>query len=101
MKNFVIPKTIRKASKQEKKNLSQRLNKLFEEGGELAAEILRFQHQKNRKGKSKEEVRYDLHLEAVDCMLMVMDILCHTGASDKRIREIMNGQMAKWKDKSR
>ena len=101
MKNFAIPTRIRKVSKLEKKNLSSRLNKLFEEGGELAVEVLRYNDEKSAKGKTKEEVLYDLHLEAVDCMLMAMDILCHTGASDKRIREIMSGQMKKWEDKSR
>lgn len=101
MKNFAIPKKIRKVSKLEKRSLSSRCTKLFEEGGELAAEILRYQGEKGAKGKSKEEVLYDLHLEAVDCMLMAMDILCHTGATDKRIREIMTSQMKKWEDKSR
>lgn len=101
MKNFAIPAKVRKVSKLEKKSLSSRCTKLFEEGGELAAEILRFQSEKSAKGKTKDEILYDLHLEAVDCMLMAMDILAHTGASDKRIRKIMIGQMAKWEDKSR
>lgn len=97
----IIPKAVRKVSKLETKSLTARGVKLMEEAGELAAEILRVEGEKNFKGKSKEQVLYDLHLEAVDTMLMAMDILVHTGATDKRIKEIMKNQMEKWKDRTR
>ena len=101
MKSFAIPRKVRRVSKLETKSLTARGVKLMEESGELAAEILRVEGEKSRKGKSKEQVLCDLHLEAVDCMLMAMDILVHTGATDKHIREIMKNQLEKWEDKSR
>ena len=103
MKNTapIIPKIVRKLSKLEKRPLLGRSVKLMEEAGELAAEILRLENMKSRKGKSKEQVLYDLHLEAVDCMLMAMDILAHTGATDARIKSIMKNQVEKWQDKTR
>lgn len=91
-----IPKQVRKVSKLEKRSLLARGLKLNEEAGELAAEILKLLGEKGRKGKTKDEVREHLHLEAVDVMLMAMDILCHTGATDRDITKIMNGQLAKW-----
>ena len=73
----------------------------MEEAGELAAEILKYKGMKGAKGKSKKQILEDLHLEAVDTMLMAMDILCHTGATEKNIREIMDNQIIKWQDKTR
>ncbi len=72
--------------------------KLNEEAGELAAEILRLKGMKGAKGKTRQEILDDLHLEAVDCMLMAFDILVHTGASDKKVTKIMNKQLKKWKE---
>ena len=69
--------------------------KLNEEAGELAAEILKLKGLKGS-SKSKKEILFDLHLEAIDCLLMAMDILVHTKASEKRIEQIMNSQLDKW-----
>ncbi len=91
-----IPLKVRKVSLLETKTLAERGLKLNEEAGELAAEILRYKGLKGAKGKTKEEILYDLHLEAVDCLLMSMDILVHTGASEKRIKKIMDSQLRKW-----
>ena len=91
-----IPKQVRKVSKLEKRSLLARGLKLNEEAGELSAEILKLLGEKGKKGKTKEEVREHLHLEGVDCLLMAMDILCHTGATDKDITKIMNSQLKKW-----
>lgn len=91
-----IPKNIRRVSKLEKKTLVERGLKLNEEAGELAAEILKLEGKKGSKGKTKEEILYDLHLEAIDCMLMAMDILVHTKATNKRINEIIDSQLKKW-----
>jgi NTP pyrophosphatase (non-canonical NTP hydrolase) len=98
MKSFVsiIPKRVKKVSLLERKTLVERGLKLNEEAGELAAEILKYRGLKGAKGKTKKEILYDLHLEAVDCLLMSMDILVHTGATEKRIRTIMNDQLDKW-----
>ena len=91
-----IPKNVRRVSKLEKKTLIERGLKLNEEAGELAAEILRIKGKKGSRGKTKKEILYDLHLEAVDCMLMAMDNLVHTEASDKRINSIIDSQLEKW-----
>ena len=91
-----IPKRVRKVSKLEKKSLVARGLKLNEEAGELAAEILKLEGMKGAKGKTRKEILYDLHLEAIDCMLMSMDILVYTGATEKRIAAIMNSQLDKW-----
>ena len=91
-----ITKNISRVSKLEKKNIVERGLKLNEEAGELAAEILKLEGKKGSKGKTKEEILYDLHLEAIDCMLMAMDILVHTKATNKRINEIIDSQLKKW-----
>jgi len=91
-----IPKRVRKVSKLETKSLVARGLKLNEEAGELAAEILKLEGMKGARGKSRKEILYDLHLEAIDCLLMAMDILVHTGATEKRINQIMNSQLDKW-----
>ena len=91
-----IPKNIRRVSNLETKTLIERGLKLNEEAGELAAEILRLEGKKGSRGKSQKEILYDLHLEAIDCMLMAMDILVHTKAPNKRINAIINSQLKKW-----
>ena len=90
-----ILKRVRTISKLEKKTLVARGLKLCEEAGELAAEILKYKGEKNSH-KCKKEILIDLHLEAVDCMLMAMDILVHTGATDKEITYIIRSQLDKW-----
>jgi NTP pyrophosphatase (non-canonical NTP hydrolase) len=90
-----IPKRVKKISRLEKKSLVERGLKLNEEAGELAAEILKLKGLKGS-SKSKKEILFDLHLEAIDCLLMAMDILVHTKASEKRIEQIMNSQLDKW-----
>jgi hypothetical protein len=91
-----IPKRVKKVSKMEKKSLVERGLKLNEEAGELSAEILRWEGLKGTRGKTQKEIMYDLHLEAVDCLLMAMDILVHTGATERRIKAIMDSQLDKW-----
>ena len=94
---MIIPKKVREVSLLEKKTLIERGLKLNEEAGELAAEILRLEGKKDSEGKSQDQILYDLHLEAVDCLLMAMDILVHTNASKKRIELIIDRQLNKWK----
>ena len=91
-----IPRKLIKASKSENRSLVARGLKLNEEAGELAAEILKYKGMKSTKGKTKKEVLYDLHLEAVDCLIMAFDVLVATGATNKRIDCIMNSQLDKW-----
>lgn len=92
-----IPRKVKEVTRLEKKSLVARGLKLNEEAGELAAEILRLKGMKGAKGKTKQQILDDLHLEAVDCMLMAFDILVHTGASDKKVTSIMNSQLKKWR----
>jgi NTP pyrophosphatase (non-canonical NTP hydrolase) len=96
-----IPKRVIRVSKLEKKSLVSRGLKLNEEAGELAAEILKYVGEKGANGKSQKEILADLHLEAVDCLLMAMDILVHTGASEKVIAKIMKSQLKKWEKNSK
>lgn len=97
----IIPYEVREVSMLETKLLTERGLKLTEEVGELAAEILKFKGLKGSKGKSKNQILKDLHLEAIDCMLMAMDILVHTGAKDENIRAVMNSQLKKWKKQAK
>jgi NTP pyrophosphatase (non-canonical NTP hydrolase) len=91
-----IPDKIRNVALKERRDLITRGLKLNEEAGELAAEILKLKGEKDWKGKSYEQVLDDLHLEAVDVMLMAMDILVITGATDERISYIVDMQLLKW-----
>lgn len=91
-----IPKRVKRVSKLETKSLIARGLKLNEEAGELAAEILKLEGMKDAKEATREEILYNLHLEAIDCLLMSMDILIHTGATKKRINAIIKSQLDKW-----
>jgi NTP pyrophosphatase (non-canonical NTP hydrolase) len=93
----MIPKSVRKVSKLETKNLVERGLKLTEEVGELSTEILRYKQLKSADGLTAEQVMHNLQYEAVDVMLMAMDILAYTGASDSKIEEMVNYQLARWK----
>ena len=93
-----IPENIKNVSKLEKRPLITRGLKLMEESGELAAEILRYKGEKTSNGKTQQEILQDLHLEAVDVMLMAMDILITTGASDEEITKIIDNQLNRWKN---
>ena len=94
-----IPNRLIKISKKETRSLACRGLKLTEEAGELSAEILKYLGKKGRNGKTKEEVLAHLHLEAIDVMIMAMDILVHTNAREKEINDIMESQLKKWERK--
>jgi NTP pyrophosphatase (non-canonical NTP hydrolase) len=94
---MIIPHRVKKVSRLEKKTLVERGLKLNEEAGELAAEILKLEGLKGANGKTRKQILYDLHLEAIDVMLMAQDVLVHTGATEERIEKIMNSQLDKWK----
>ena len=91
-----IPKKIRTSSKCENRKLSDRMVKLTEEVGELAAEVSKYKGLKGSKGKTKQEILDDLRLEAVDVMIMAMEMLCFTETSDDQINNIMDSQLNKW-----
>lgn len=93
---FKIPKKVIKVSNLETRDIIARGLKLGEEYGELSAEILKITGHKGNNNKSKKQILSALHLEAVDCLLMSMDILIYTGASNKIINSIMDRQLSKW-----
>jgi hypothetical protein len=86
---------IKNVSKFEGYGLIERVCKLQEEVGELSAETLKsIGFKKNT--LSSEEVRKNILLEAVDCLIMSMDILSHQKFSKKEIIEMSNSQIEKW-----
>jgi NTP pyrophosphatase (non-canonical NTP hydrolase) len=90
-----IPNKLRKVSKLEPKNLKSRGLKLGEEYGELVTEILKYKGEKGSE-KTADEILIDLKEEAVDCLIMSLDILVYTGCSDKYIAKILNKKLDKW-----
>lgn len=91
-----IPERVRDVSRRERKSLNDRVVKLTEEVGELAAEALRLSGQKSCGDKTIEQVRAAFKLEAVDVMLMAMDLLETVNATDEEITRIMASQLDKW-----
>lgn len=94
---FTIPKKLRKISKLTEKNLVERLAKLTEESGELAAEILKYKGLKQT-DKTVKEVRADLEEEAVDTLIMGLDIVAYLEMSDTKVRRLLSKKMKKWLD---
>ncbi len=75
--------------------LSERVVKLQEEVGELSAEVLKLRGFK-KSDLSKDEIRNNILLETVDCLIMSMDILSHEKFQKKEIIEIADKQIEKW-----
>jgi len=86
---------LRSVSKKEGKDIIARGLKLNEEAGELSAEILKY---KGHKGsdKTKQEILKDLQEEAIDTLIMALDILVYTGAKEKQIAKVMDKKLDKW-----
>jgi NTP pyrophosphatase (non-canonical NTP hydrolase) len=93
---ITIPKRLRKLSKAADRDLIARGLKLSEECGELSAEILRYHGLKGANGKSQTIILDNLRLEAVDCLIMALDILVHTNTPKEQIDQIMTDQLDKW-----
>jgi hypothetical protein len=75
--------------------LSERVIKLQEEVGELSAEVLKLKGFKNS-DLSKEEIKNNILLETVDCLIMTMDILNYGKFQKKDIIEVADRQIEKW-----
>lgn len=90
-----IPKIIRDYTESDNWNLRTRGLKLMEESGEVAAEILKLDGHKGRKGKTEKEVLAHLRLEAVDVLVVAFSILHHTGATEKEIDGLIKQQLKK------
>jgi len=71
--------------------------KLCEESGELAAEVLKLiEYKFNKLGESKNEIKNNILLESVDCMIVVFDILNKFGFTINQIIEMSESQINKW-----
>ena len=86
---------VKNASQYEKHGLVERGLKLTEEVGELSAEILKLIGYK-RNTLDKSQIRYNLLLESVDCLIMVIDIMTHIGFTKQEIVEMSEKQINKW-----
>ncbi len=93
-----IPNKLRRISKLESKSLAERGLKLGEEYGELAAEIFKLLGKKSTNQTKKETLEH-LREEAVDCLIMSLDILVKVKTSDKDVRRLLNAKLDKWLDK--
>jgi hypothetical protein len=90
-----IYELIQNVSSLEKFGLLERVCKLQEEVGELSAEVLKqigFKHH----NETIDKIRENILLEAVDCLIMSMDILSQQGFSKKEIIDKANSQIKKW-----
>ncbi len=84
--------------KSEKYGIVERGLKLSEETGELAAEILKLVGFKNC-DESKEQIKENMLLESVDCLIMVFDIMTHIGYTKQQIIDMSEKQVNKWLSK--
>jgi hypothetical protein len=75
--------------------LLERVCKLQEEVGELSAETLKLIGFKNS-NLSEGEIKQNILVEAVDCLIMSMDILSTQGYSKDEIIKIADSQITKW-----
>lgn len=86
---------IQNVSELEGYGLIERVCKLQEEVGELSAETLKLIGFKNSK-LTEEEIKKNILLEAVDCLIMSMDILSTQGYSKDEIIKMADSQISKW-----
>jgi HTH-type transcriptional regulator/antitoxin HigA len=86
---------VKNTSQYEKPGILERGLKLNEETGELSAEILKLVGFKKSDLKES-QIRQNLLLESVDCLIMVFDIMSHLGFSKQEIIEMSEKQINKW-----
>ena len=90
-----IYELIQNVSKLEGYGLLERVCKLQEEVGELSAEVLKsigFKYST----LEQSEIRRNILLEAVDCLIMSMDILANQEFSKNEIIRMADSQIDKW-----
>jgi uncharacterized protein YwqG len=90
-----IYELISNVSSLEKGGLLERVCKLQEEVGELSAEALKSIGFK-KSTLPYDEIKRNILLEATDCLIMSMDILCQQGFSKQEIIEMADKQIDKW-----
>lgn len=76
--------------------LENKTIKLAEEVGEISVEVLILNGFKNSNGVSKETTKQNLKEEAVDAMLMCLDILAFLKTTPEEIDEISMRKIDKW-----
>jgi hypothetical protein len=90
-----IYELIQNVSELEGYGLIERVCKLQEEVGELSAETLKMIGFKNS-NLTKEQIKENILLESVDCLIMSMDILSTQGYSKDEIIKMADSQINKW-----
>lgn len=75
--------------------LSDKVVKLFEEGGELAQAVLAFKGAKNKSASASGDV-LEVVEEALDVMNVAADIINIMDVDSKTIREISDRKLSKW-----
>lgn len=85
---------IRHLSKEDQKTLSQKVLKIFEEGGELASFALPFDsaYATNHRFVERENILE----EAVDTVLCAMSVAYHLDFTDEEIEQMMERKAEKW-----
>lgn len=93
-----IPKLLIKLSRKDNGTLTDRVLKLNEEAGELAEAAIILSGRKNpKKDKPFLEDQHDHVIEeAVDVLIMSMDILSHMDASNSQINKCIQNKLKKW-----
>jgi hypothetical protein len=86
---------IQNVSELEGYGLIERVCKLQEEVGELSAETLKLIGFKNS-NLSEQDIKRNILLEAVDCLIMSMDILSTQGFTKDEIIKMADSQISKW-----
>jgi HTH-type transcriptional regulator/antitoxin HigA len=81
--------------KSDQNGIIKRGLKLSEESGELAAEILKLVDYKSH-NLTKDQIKQNMLLESVDCLIMVFDIMTHVGFTKKEIVNMAENQVNKW-----
>lgn len=92
-----IPKKLLRLSSADNGTLTERALKLCEEAGEVAEASLRLAGRKSNKGRKTEEMRLHVVEEAIDAIIMGMDILNHMNFTNPRkIKRLINQKLQKW-----
>lgn len=96
--NYVISIIKKAAGLADKTELVKKALKLNEEAGELSAEVLKDCGYKDS-DLSPDEIRSRIVEEAVDSLVMIVDILNDVNATDSEIIECAEAAVTKWLDK--
>ena len=92
-------KRIEKTEKKQGREITYKLSKFLEEGGELVSEILTFEGKKpNKKNLTRGEIHDNILEEATDGLLVILSILTHYGFTLEEIIEMANKKCDIWEE---